>query len=153
MKIIYLLVLAFTIGSCQTSKNAKMFTDSDLQLNKATQERWFGGQPGIRGINYTLTLANKSGKTLVIDSLYVKDQWHKVKVLEENPYKVYVHTREALQRDEASGEFRPIENTAEVEEKDGENFQAKNVLMYYKNGKKYYYEILDFETIEPKMFP
>lgn len=154
MKIFYILLFAFVMSSCQTTNSTKMFGKDDFELIKATQENWFGGQPGVKGKNYVVYLNKKTPEDVVIDSLFVENVWHKAEVTSENPYTITVHTMDERLENEVDGEFGNVHETESNAPKDNHStFTGKNVLMYEIGDKKSYLEITEFDKIESKMFP
>lgn len=152
MKFILLTFSLILTFACHTTKEtAKVMTQEDFKLVKATKERWYGGQAGIKGVNYFIELEKLTKKDIVIDSLLVKNHWYKAEVKGENPIFITVHVNESTPPDQMRLSQPEPEQKKEV--KISNEMKDKNIILYSIKGQKKYFGIQDFQSEEAQMFP
>lgn len=157
MKIIPLIFALIFSVSCNTSQksNSAMKTQkeqNDFSLIRAYQIPWFGGRPNVKGVYYKIELEPKK-ENISFDSLYVKNQWNRIYVEEENPTLLMASIQTPMPKngDLIISPTEDMDTEEFVEQKPASS--DKNILAYTVEGKTKYFEVGDFEKEDAKMYP
>ena len=133
----------------------------ELKVIEATSQKWAGGQANSgHGINYRLTIVfNKKIKKLHIDSLWIGNEVFAVKMIKNinnvnddffTRYDtLYITARKRVKTDKYGNEIA----TADKNSKLPIEYQGNALLRYYIKKKVKYFEIKEFNELEPQYYP
>lgn len=154
-----ILTLSFLVfmGCVTNQKNSSKFKPQAFEVEEATVAHWFGGQPGVKGSNYTLTLKPKLKGKFSYDSIFIENSWHPIKVDSEKPNTITVNINkpefEQVEISENSDYVdvtivSPNETQSEVKD-----FKDKNVLKFKIDKKSFFFELPKFKEKDNSFFP
>ncbi|MDO5509730.1 MAG: hypothetical protein Q4F57_03430 [Weeksellaceae bacterium] len=145
-----LAVITFSsFSTCKDADTAMKFPRNDFNVLKSYTMPFAGGREGVQGTYYKVELQQTSEGKVEFDSLYIKNQWHRALVEDENPWVVMASTHEragesATNKDERAVNInikRPNDSGSEAA------YHNKNILSYRINGERRYVDVGNFSPM------
>ncbi|WP_439129498.1 hypothetical protein [Polaribacter sp.] len=154
MKIISILTILLGFSQCISSKFVK---NPSFKVEKATYNKWSGGQPGVSGIKLELQLVN--ALQIEFDSLYFQNKKTKVETRQiNNMLQVTGHFSTSIRKNKDlildADPTKELKNSPPLLQ----NFPFKlkdneAVLSFKKNNKTHYFKIEEIKETPPSFFP
>ena len=154
MKIIFILTILLGFSQCGSNKFVK---NPSFKIEKATYNKWSGGQPGVSGVKLELQLVN--ALQIEFDSLYFQKKITKVETRKiNNMLQIIGHFSTSNRKNKDlildANPIKELKNTPPVVH----NFpfdlkENEAILSFKKNNKTHYYKINEVKQTQPSFFP
>lgn len=154
MKIISILTILLGFSQCGSSKFVK---NPSFKVEKATYNKWSGGQPGVSGVKLELQLTN--ALQIEFDSLYFQKKITKVETRQiNNILQIIGHFSTSTRKNKDliidADPKKEMNNTPPIIEKFPFQLKENEAIVSYKIGEKtVYYKIENVKEEQPKFFP
>jgi len=154
IKILSILFLLLGFSQCGGSTLVKKST---LKVEKAFYNKWFGGQPGVRGTKVEIHL--KDASEVIFIALYFQGKRTKVEVSQMEKFTRIIAHFSTLKRKNRNlildaDITKELENTLpSLEEFPFQLKENEAILSYKKEGKTLYFKIENIKKLQSISFP
>ena len=154
IKILSILFLLLGFSQCGGSTLVKKST---LKVEKAFYNKWFGGQPGVRGTKVEIHL--KDASEVIFIALYFQGKRTKVEVSQMEKFTRIIAHFSTLKRKNRNlildaDITKELENTLpSLEEFPFQLKENEAILSYKKEGKTLYFKIENIKKLQSIPFP
>ena len=154
IKILSILFLLLGFSQCGGSTLVKKST---LKVEKAFYNKWFGGQPGVRGTKVEIHL--KDASEVIFVALYFQGKRTKVEVSQMEKFTRVIAHFSTLKRKNRNlildaDITKELENTLpSLEEFPFQLKENEAILSYKKEGKTLYFKIENIKKLQSIPFP
>jgi hypothetical protein len=154
IKILSILFLLLGFSQCGGSTLVKKST---LKVEKAFYNKWFGGQPGVRGTKVEIHL--KDALEVIFVALYFQGKRTKVEVSQMEKFTRIIAHFSTLKRKNRNlildaDITKELENTLpSLEEFPFQLKENEAILSYKKEGKTLYFKIENIKKLQSISFP
>jgi hypothetical protein len=154
IKILSILFLLLGFSQCGGSTLVKKST---LKVEKAFYNKWFGGQPGVRGTKVEIHL--KDASEVIFVALYFQGKRTKVEVSQMEKFTRIIAHFSILKRKNRNlildaDITKELENTLpSLEEFPFQLKENEAILSYKKEGKTLYFKIENIKKLQSIPFP
>ncbi|MEZ7876338.1 MAG: hypothetical protein QMB86_04980 [Polaribacter sp.] len=154
IKILSILFLLLGFSQCGGSTLVKKST---LKVEKAFYNKWFGGQPGVRGTKVEIHL--KDASEVIFVALYFQGKRTKVEVSQMEKFTRVIAHFSTLKRKNRNlildaDITKELENTLpSLEEFPFQLKENEAILSYKKEGKTLYFKIENIKKLQSISFP
>ena len=154
IKILSILFLLLGFSQCGGSTLVKKST---LKVEKAFYNKWFGGQPGVRGTKVEIHL--KDASEVIFVALYFQGKRTKVEVSQMEKFtRIIAHFSTSKRKNRNlildADITKELENTLpSLEEFPFQLKENEAILSYKKEGKTLYFKIENIKKLQSISFP